>query len=777
MSIPPRPVSVAEDPDPALPASWYQVTLSAIGDAVLTTDPEGRITYMNPVAESLTRWAASDALGRPLEDILRIVNEQTREPIDQPIRKVIEKGLVRGLANRTVLIARDGTETPIDDSAAPVRDEAGSLVGVVMVFRDISERKEAERVAAAARAFAESIVDTIREPLLVLDADLRVASANRSFYDAFDVARGETEGRLVYELGNGQWDIPRLRTALEEILPGHGSFQDFEVNHTFEGIGPRRMLLNGRRVRGPEDDSQLILLAIEDITEHWRAGVPFVDSRERYRVIVEAATSYAIFTVDMQGVVTTWNAGAEKMLGFSEAEMAGRDFRIIFTPEDIEAGQPEAEMRAAEAEGQALDERWHLKKGGESFWANGLLMPLKDDAGQTRGFLKVVRDMTEQKNLEEALRRRTADLERADVQKNQFLAMLAHELRNPLAAIRNAVTVSALSGSVEHLEWSREVITRQVRNFAHLIDDLLDVARITEGKIQLRKELTDATPIIRNAIEAVKPLIEERNHELMLSVTSNDLRLEADPVRLEQILVNLLTNAAKYTPAGGRIHLIAGVEGMEVLLRVRDNGVGIPPDSLTRMFDLFAQGDRSLGRSEGGLGIGLTLVKSLTELHGGTVTAASDGPNRGSEFVVRLPATTDTAPVPPESTAGPLGTATRHSRVLVVDDSKDTADGMARILKLSGHDVRVAYNGTNAIAVAREHRPEVVLLDIGLPGMDGYEVAARLRREECCKEARIIAVSGYGEEQARHRSEEAGIDHHLVKPVSITELFSLLERS
>jgi PAS domain S-box-containing protein len=628
---------------------------------------------------------------------------------------------------------------------------------------------------AVARDFAQSIIDTIRELLLVLDADLRVKSASRSFYQAFGVTPEETEGRLVYELGNGQWNIPRLRTLLEEILPKENSFRDFEVNHAFEGIGPRRMLVNARKVWTPANRSELILLAIEDITERWRAGVAFGDSRERYRVIVEEATSYAIFTIDMQGVVTTWNAGAEKILGFSEAEMVGRDFRILFTPEDLAVGLSDTEMRAAEAEGQALDERWHFRKGGELFWANGLLMPLKDDTGQTRGFLKVVRDMTEQKNLEEALRRRTADLERADVQKNQFLAMLAHELRNPLGAIRNAVTVSGLSGGVEHLEWSREVITRQVRNFAHLIDDLLDVSRITEGKIQLRKELIDATPIVHNAMEAVRQLIEQRKHELLLSFTSTDLRLEADPVRLEQILVNLLTNAAKYTPPGGRIQLIVGVEGEEVLFRVRDNGVGIVPELLPQMFELFAQGNRSLARSEGGLGIGLTLVKSLTELHGGTISAKSDGPDKGSEFLVRLPAAPGTAPVPPDSMTGTPSAAARHSRVLVVDDNVDTAEGMARLLTLSGHVVRVAHNGPDAVAAAREHRPEVVLLDIGLPGMDGYDVAARLRREEC-KDAVIIAVSGYGEEQARHRSKESGIDHHMAKPVNIKALFSLMKR-
>ena len=272
--------------------------------------------------------------------------------------------------------------------------------------------------------------------------------------------------------------------------------------------------------------------------------------------------------------------------------------------------------------------------------------------GKWELILLAIADITERKRLEveregllqaaeEARDRAEADaakLADADRHKNQFLAMLAHELRNPLAAVRNAVEVASRSGSKEDLEWSRDVTARQVGNFAHLINDLLDVARITEGKIQLHKELIDAAPVIRHAIEAVKPIVEERKHELLLSFTSTDLRLEADSTRLEQILVNLLTNAAKYTPSGGRIQLIAGVEGKEVVFRVRDNGLGILPELLPQMFDLFTQGDRSLDRSEGGLGIGLTLVRSLAELHGGTVTATSDGPGKGSEFVVRLPA-------------------------------------------------------------------------------------------------------------------------------------------
>jgi CheY-like chemotaxis protein len=351
-------------------------------------------------------------------------------------------------------------------------------------------------------------------------------------------------------------------------------------------------------------------------------------------------------------------------------------------------------MSRAAAEGKALDERWHLKKDGERFWAEGLVMPLKDDAGETRGFLKIVRDMTEQRRLEEAFRRRTTDLEEAVVCKDEFLAMLAHELRAPLAAIRNAVTLAARSGAREDLEWSRDVTARHVKNFAHLIDDLLDVSRNTQGKIQLREEIVDAGVVLGHAVEAVRTLVEERKHELLLSFTTADLRIEADTTRLEQMLVNLLANAAKYTPSGGRFHCLPAVP-------------------------------------------------------------AASTPN-------------------PTSTEVPAREPVRGRRVLVVDDDEDTANGMAKLLRLSGHSVQVAHDGPAAITSAIGQGPQVVLLDIGLPGMDGYEVAARLKQEACCKGAMMIAVSVYGEEQAKIRSEAAGFDLHLVKPVDLETLLAVL---
>ena len=361
--------------------------------------------------------------------------------------------------------------------------------------------------------------------------------------------------------------------------------------------------------------------------------------------------------------------------------------------------------------------------------------------------------------------------------RDHFLAVLSHELRNPLAAIRNAVTLATRSGTREDLEWSRDITARQVMNFAHLIDDLLDVSRVSQGKIKLRKEIVDAGSVLRHAVEAVKPLVAGKSHELLVSLTSPDLRIEADATRLEQMIVNLLTNAAKYTPSGGRIELIAGIEGDEFVCRVKDNGVGIAPELMSRMFDLFAQADHTLARSEGGLGIGLSLVRSLAELHGGTITAASAGPNQGSEFSLRLPAALSPAALALDSPkTGPEPGSARGLRALVVDDNEDTADAMGKLLRFSGYTVQVAYNGPDAIASAQEHGPEVVILDIGLPGMDGYEVATRLRREEGCKEAVLIALTGYGEEQARTRTAEAGFNHHLVKPVNFDTLLAILAR-
>lgn len=375
------------------------------------------------------------------------------------------------------------------------------------------------------------------------------------------------------------------------------------------------------------------------------------------------------------------------------------------------------------------------------------------------------------------------ELRENDRRKDEFLAMLAHELRNPLAAINNAVRISSMSKLREQIDWSLDVMSRQIRNLTRLIDDLLDVSRITRGKIHLHKEIVDACPILKSAIEAVRPLIEERKHELSVSYRPG-LWVEADPTRLEQIFVNLLANAAKYTDGGGRIGVTAQRSGDEIVVKIRDTGVGIPAESLSKMFELFAQADRTLARSEGGLGIGLTIVRSLAEMHNGSVTAASEGLGKGSEFTLRFPA----VPIAKSSDGGRLSPSAklpahpttagsdRSIRILIVDDHLDTAQGMEKLLKLLGHEVLTVHDGPSAIEAALKFRPDFVLLDIGLPGMDGYQVAAGLRK--CgLRDTVIVAISGYGQDEDRRRSRAAGFDHHLVKPIDCDALLGVLARN
>jgi signal transduction histidine kinase/ActR/RegA family two-component response regulator len=364
-------------------------------------------------------------------------------------------------------------------------------------------------------------------------------------------------------------------------------------------------------------------------------------------------------------------------------------------------------------------------------------------------------------------------LDEADRRKDEFLAMLAHELRNPLAAVANAVSLLNAPAESDR-EWAAAVIARQSAQLARLIDDLLDVSRITTGKIRLSREIVDAAAVLDRARDAASPLVHARKHDLLCHYTAGSLWVDADPTRLEQIILNLLTNAAKYTPAGGRIELSGALSGAEILITVRDNGIGIAPERIPEMFQLFAQGERSIARSEGGLGIGLTIVQKLVEMHGGRIEAQSAGPNLGTTFKLRFPLAQK-----PAGTNGTLKISTDvllRRRVLIVDDNVDTAQGLSRLLTRAGHETALAHDGMQALAKAREQTPEVIVLDIGLPGMDGFEVVKLLRQETSCAGAIIIAVTGYGQPEDRQRALDAGFDHHLVKPVHFDDLRMLLQR-
>jgi PAS domain S-box-containing protein len=489
---------------------WFEVTLSSIGDAVITTDTEGKVTFLNPVAEMMTGWKTAEASGQPLEKVFDIINEDTRKPAKNPVDKVLREGIVVGLANHTALIGKDGTERSIEDSAAPIRDASGAISGAVMVFHDVTQRRRVEK-------------------------------------------------------------------ALKE----------------------------------------------------------------------------------------------------------------------------------------------------------------------------------------------------ADQKKDHFLAILAHELRNPLVPIRNGLQILNLAGNDPTIaENARSIMEQALNQLVRLVDDLLDVSRITTGKLKLRKERVELAAVVQSAIETTRPLIDEQGHHLSVRLPSTPILLDADPTRLAQVFSNLLNNAAKYSDRHGDITLVAEPLQDEVIVRVTDRGIGISADHLPRIFHLFAQVETASDRSQGGLGIGLSLVKGLVEMHAGTIEARSEGSGRGSELVVRLPQVKP-EPLSESQAAEPDGekaSPTPKYRILVVDDNRLSAQSTAIALSLMGHDLATAFDGIEGIECARTFRPDVILMDIGLPDMNGHDTARRIRQQPGGKNIILIAVTGYGQEEDRRRSIEAGFDYHLVKPLNFADL-------
>jgi PAS domain S-box-containing protein len=499
-----------------------------------------------------------------------------------------------------------------------------------------------------------------------------------------------------------------------------------------------------------------------------------LESSDGYRLFVDSVTDYAVLAIDLEGRVARSNVGAERLLGYSKDDLVGRSFSCIFTPDDAERGVPEQELRKAAETGRASDDRWHARKDGTYFFANGVTTTLRDDLGVLRGFAKVMRDRTDRKRLEEELRSRSEALAGADREKDEFLSVLAHELRNPLAPVVYALRLLDDKPLDDPDRWYiRRIVDRQMRRLARLIDDLLDVSRIRTGKVELRKSRVDLNTIAHHAVDGIRPLCEDRGHTLSVSLPPEPIWVDADSNRIEQVLANLLSNAVKFTENGGHLSLAAERRAQEVVVRVRDDGVGIPADLLPRIFDLFMQGDRSLDRSRDGLGIGLTLSKRLLELHGGTLEAFSEGIGQGSEFVVRLPLLPSFA-APDEEPVHRDEPPARPLRVLVVDDSEDTTELLGALLEMAGHSIQVAHTGPAAVDAAAVFRPDAVILDIGLPGLDGYQVAGRLRESALGKDVMLIAATGYGQEEDRRRSREAGFDRHLVKPIDPAELQRLL---
>lgn len=1171
---------------------WLSVTLTSIGDGVIATDAEGRITFMNTVAESLTGWTLAEARGQFLEAVFRIVNQFPHQSAENPAVKALREGSVVDLANHTFLIAKDGTERPIDNSAAPIKDGDGNVVGIVLVFRDVTERQQAEAEREATHAQINSILESITEGFAAVNSDWQFTYFNAKAEKICHMRREELLGKNLWEIFPGALGTPlerEYRRSMSERIPlqVEGSFDRlggwFEVNvypvqdggltFYFQEVTKRKqaeeivaerarlstlraevsarlasckplqtvlqlcaeMLVNHldmalariwtlneakqmlelqasaglyTQLDGPHSRIQVGQLEIGHIAKSCRsyvtnrafadlnisdlgwikqeglvafAGYPLViaedrvigvlalfsrsqiseavqqdlipladsiaqfierkqieahlqQSELRFRALVEQVKDYAIFMMNPQGQATSWNEGVKRVLGFDEDEFVGESIvPLIFTPEDLQSGVAERELEQAAVKGRASDDRWMMKRDGTRFFATGVTTALRSESGKLLGFTKVMRDktaqrrleqaleaseerlrfimdsmpqkvftakltgdrdylnpqwmefigqplaairnwgwtnyihpedrektiiawretlnsgepfqfeyrlrgadgeyrwhisrakpmrdsdgqiimwigsstdihdlkqveeelaqltaeserqrrlyetifastpdlvyvfdlnhrfiyankallnmwgrtwndaigknclelgyepwhaarhdqeieqvkttkqpirsevpftgtqgrriydyifipvigadgevevvagttrdITERKQLEDHLRQLAAELSAADRRKDEFLATLAHELRNPLTPIRTGLELMRMIGDDRAaMEEIRTRMEDQAKQLVRLVDDLLDISRITSGKVTLRKERVELASAVQSAVDATYSFIEGAGHQLIITLPPQSIFLEADPARLAQIFSNLLTNAARYTIDQGSIWLTAERQESDVTVTVKDTGIGIPTDMLELIFEMFSQVDRSLERSQSGLGIGLTLVKKLVEMHGGAVKAYSAGPDQGSEFIVRLPLITDKQIQAPQS-MNDNGVVSSKLCILVVDDNRDSAEMLSMVLKALGNETYTAHDGLEAVDMAAEYRPEIVFMDIGMPKLNGYEAARRIREQPWGKHMILVALTGWGQEEDKQRTKEAGFDHHLVKPVDPAILRKLL---
>jgi PAS domain S-box-containing protein len=1028
-----------------------RVTLASIGDAVITTDAEGRIGMLNSVAERLTGWSSDEAEGRMLDEVFRIINETTRVTVESPVQKVLLHGNIVGLANHTVLISRDGSQVPIDDSAAPIRDDSGEICGVVLVFRDVTARRESERALIQSEARKTTILNSSLDAIITFDNLGKIVEFNSAAERIFGVPAQAALGENFMNLL-----VPGL-----ELDPAHRDLHHFLMTRDSRLLG-RRIETVARRADHTTfpveltmtatalEDPPCVTAAIRDITDRKHAEAALRASEHRFRILATHAP-VGIFQTNREGECLFVNEAWCQMTGLRPDEAWGRGWVRGLHPEDLERVMTEWYESARDNSTFSSEYRFRTPQGKVT-WVQGRAISLFDDEGGITGYLGTVVDVTERllsaerlRDSEERFRQLAeninevfwvSDLEKKEISyvspayepiwgqtceslyndpksflkpihtddrewvlrqsleiqakglptdveyrltrpdgtirwirdrsfpvrdrdgnvyrmvgfaeditdrkhsehtirallriserlnssfdldalldnlareavqlvgadsglaglwtpegmvchryfhqgvvvpleycwprmhglpgwliehrvpyitndaandrqivaemarqygvssalaapvlnakreilgfievhnkkggfteldvqrvnavshiasiaienarlyqsareseklKDEFLAMLAHELRNPLAPIRSGLELLGMEGGADPEVVG--LIQEQVQHVVRLVDDLLDVSRIVRGKIELRKEPVEISMIVDRSLEVIEAQIDSQQHEIRVSMPDEPVWLNADPVRLAQVIENLLGNAVKYT-LQGRIDLEIVREGDELVITVRDSGMGIEPEFVGRVFDLFAQSTRSLDRAQGGLGIGLTLVRRLVEMHDGTVSAHSQGLGHGSTFTVRLPITEPRKlPGVAESTLPDTGSR----RVLVVDDNIGAAKMLAALIsRLGDHKVETAHDGPTALEKIDGLKPDIVLLDIGLPGMDGYRVARAIRERAECRRTLLVALTGYGQEEDRRKSRDAGFDVHLVKPAPFDQILDLFSRA
>jgi len=738
-------------------AAIVEASTDLIASGTLT----GRIDYLNQAGRALLGIGALDDLGQ-----MRIEDCFPR----WAYQRVISEGLTTARScgqwlGDTALLRYDGMEVPVSQLVMVHRsDETGDIEFITTICRDRSERLQAQAALRQLQQEQELILDTLPVLIWYKDTTNRILRVNQAVADSLGLSKAQIEGRNTAQLHPAEADryyhddliviqtgAPRLGIEEPHRLPS----------------GEQRWI---RTDKVPLKDASgrvlRILVMALDITGQKAVEAALRISQEDLQR-AQAVGKIGSWRLDVQRNVLTWSVETHRIFGIPvDTPLTYETFLSAIHPED-QAAVNQAWLAAIQ--GAPYDIEHRAIVDGQVKWIHEKAELEFGDGGELLGGFGTSQDITERKQIDEALR----DVDR---RKDEFLAVLAHELRNPLAPIQSATDILARSaGDGAAVAWCRELIERQVQHLTRLVDDLLDIARISSGKIELHQESLVVADIVQWAVETSRPLIAARRHDLFLHLPAEPLGVKGDLIRLAQVVSNLLNNAAKYSEPGGRIDLRVAQEGDTIVLRVSDMGIGIPPTMLDRVFDMFAQVNRSRERCPAGLGIGLNIVRQLLTLHGGTIAAQSAGEGKGAEFIIRLPRVSAPLPVPAPSRSEPT-TAVVRRRILVADDDVDVADSLTLLLDILGHEVRTARDGIEAIELAAQFKPELILMDLGMPRLNGYDACRRLRTDPAGAGVVIVALTGWGQDRHHQATAAAGFDLHLVKPVSLAELQGLLDR-
>jgi two-component system, chemotaxis family, CheB/CheR fusion protein len=761
--------------------------------AVVFLDQQLHVRRFTPAIVDLIDLIPGD-VGRPLTDLAhKFDGSSLAEEARQVLRRLVPiESETRSHSNRWY--AR---------RILPYRTADDHIGGVVVTFVDITARKQAESERRASETRLREVLQQLPAAVLLVEAGSgRLLFANRRAADCFADVLALRDSHLRWDAApermqgyhpNGEPYLPQAWPIARSLATGE-VVADEEMSFEQRGGERRTFSVSSAPLRSDSGEISAVVAVFWETTDRAAAEQALRSADRRYRLVVQSARDFAIFTMDPEGRIDTWNTGAEAVLGWKEADIVGRPGAVTFTPEDRIAGAPEQEMHGAASTGEAIDERWHVRSDGQRFWASGVLAAARDESGKLWGYVKILRDETRRREAEERLHTATQEAERSRDQaeqanraKDDFIATLSHELRTPLNTIRMWVKLlgSGRLGPKETADGIR-MLDRAAGSQQRLIDDLLDVTRITSGKLRLEVRESALHGVLQAAVEAIHPAAEARDLKVEIRLDPHAGPVMVDPDRLQQVVWNLLSNAVKFTPAGGFVRVTQRQHRDRITITVSDSGVGIPREFLPHVFEPFRQAQAGTARQHTGLGLGLSIVRKLVELHGGTVRAASRGPGKGATFRVDLPILRSTShpdrvssvPGSPVRTNGRAGEPLAGKEILLVEDEEATREATQAFLESAGAHVVPASSAAAALDLFTLRRPTVVLSDVGLPGEDGYGLMRKLRQLEGPGERRVpaVALTAFSRGEDRARALEAGFDEHLPKAADPAALLDVLAR-